>query len=67
MVELKVSGMTCGGCARSVTRAVQSAIPGTAVEVDLASGRVQVDGTDDAAAAARAVTDAGYEVASVDA
>lgn len=43
-VELKVQGMTCGGCVKHVTKALQS-VPGvTQVDVDLASGRARVQG-----------------------
>ena len=59
-----VQGMTCGHCVLSVREEV-SEVPGvTAVDVDLASGRMSVTGTDlsDQAIAA-AVADAGYEVA----
>ena len=59
-----VTGMTCGHCVRSVTEEV-SEVPGvTAVDVDLASGRVTVSGdrpADDAAVRA-AVAEAGYRV-----
>ena len=59
-----VTGMTCGHCVRSVTEEV-SEVPGvTAVDVDLASGRVTVSGdrpVDDAAVRA-AVAEAGYQV-----
>ena len=57
-----VSGMTCQHCVLSVTEEV-SEVPGvTAVDVDLASGRVTVAGEhvdDDAVIAA--VAEAGYE------
>ncbi|MFX9877817.1 heavy metal-associated domain-containing protein [Acinetobacter baumannii] len=44
MVHLEVSGMTCAGCVRSVTRAVQ-AVPGVdRVAVDLATATVTVEG-----------------------
>ena len=59
-----VQGMTCGHCVLSVREEV-SEVPGVAaVDVDLASGRMSVTGTDlsDQAIAA-AVADAGYEVA----
>jgi copper chaperone len=57
-----VSGMTCEHCVRSVTEEV-SEVPGvTAVDVDLASGRVTVSGDADAAAVRAAVAEAGYEV-----
>ena len=60
-----VTGMTCGHCVTSVREEV-SEVPGvTNVEVDLASGRMTVDGDgfdDDAVAAA--VAEAGYGIAS---
>ena len=57
-----VTGMTCGHCVRSVTEEV-SEVPGvTAVEVDLAGGRVTVQGDADDAAVRAAVTEAGYQV-----
>lgn len=40
---LKIDGMTCGGCVRSV-QTVLAAVPGvTQVEVDLAAGRATVE------------------------
>lgn len=42
-IELNVQGMTCGGCVKHVTKALQ-AVPGVnQVSVDLASGRARVD------------------------
>jgi copper chaperone len=62
--EYTVHGMTCAHCVLSVREEV-SEIPGaSAVEVDLASGRLTVTGigvADDAVRAA--VAEAGYEVA----
>ncbi len=40
----KVGGMTCGGCARSVTNAIGKLAPDAAVTVDLAAGTVAVEG-----------------------
>jgi copper chaperone CopZ len=61
---IKVGGMTCDGCARSVTRAL-SAVPGVSdVNVSLADGtaRVSYDESKSAPAMLRqAVVDAGYE------
>ena len=57
-----VTGMTCGHCVAAVTEEV-SAVPGvTAVDVDLASGRVTVtaDAEPDPASLAAAVDEAGY-------
>lgn len=55
-----VNGMTCEGCSRSVTKAIEAAIPGARVEVDLAAGRVSVDGGE-ASQIAQAVEDAGFD------
>ena len=57
----KVQGMSCGGCASSVTRAIQHVAPSAQVEVDLETGAVTVDGVDDEDAVRRAVEDAGFE------
>ena len=61
---MQVRGMTCSGCARSVTKALEKAGAG-AVKVELESGRVEVTGSIGADAARAAVEKAGYEVASV--
>ncbi len=61
-IDLDVQGMTCGGCVRHVTQALQ-ALPGFAsVDVDLAAGRVRLsaemaEGSD---AAIDVLTSAGY-------
>jgi copper chaperone CopZ len=62
--EMTVVGMTCDHCALSVREEV-SEVPGvTAVDVDLASGRLTVAGTGFTDAAVKAaVAEAGYEVA----
>lgn len=44
-IMLSISGMTCSGCANTVTRVLQK-VPGvTHAEVDLASERARVQGT----------------------
>jgi len=58
----KVIGMTCGGCAKSVTNAILSAAPSATVEVKLDDKTVSVDGTDQATVK-QAVEDAGFEFA----
>lgn len=56
----KVEGMSCGHCRGHVAAAVE-ALPGTtSVQVDLASGKLTVDGTSTPEAIIKAVTDAGY-------
>ncbi len=62
MLRLEISGMTCGGCARSVTRAVQ-AVPGVVgAAVDLAAATVTVEGEAAADAVRQAIERAGYAV-----
>jgi copper chaperone len=63
MVQFHVAGMTCGGCARSVTNAVKGVDTGATVNVDLATKLVAVDSKAEAAAIAEAIKAAGYDVA----
>ena len=57
---LSISGMTCGGCANTLTR-VLSRVPGvTRAEVDLVSGRARVLGTARRDELLAAVRRAGY-------
>jgi copper chaperone len=61
MVRLKVEKMGCGGCAKSVTRAVQAAAPDARVEVDLGAKLVTVTGVSvPADRLAQAIAAAGY-------
>jgi Cu+-exporting ATPase len=67
--EFSVSGMTCNGCARHVTEAIQS-VPGVATAtVSLDAGRARVRWSPQAApdpqAVVKAVSDAGYSAAPV--
>lgn len=55
-----VHGMTCGGCAKSVTNAIQTAAPGAQVDVDLEAKTVTVEGAIEDAVR-QAVADAGFE------
>lgn len=56
-----VDGMTCGGCAAALTKAIQARQPEATVEVDLAAKRVTVEGVEDETAIASAVADAGFD------
>jgi copper chaperone CopZ len=57
---LSISGMTCGGCANTLTR-VLTRVPGvTRAEVDLANARAQVLGTARPSELLAAVRRAGY-------
>ncbi len=61
MVCFKVDKMGCGGCAKSVSRAVQAIEPDARVEVDLGAKLVTVSGTTGPAERiARAIAEAGY-------
>lgn len=63
MIELKVGGMTCGGCAKAVEKAVKREDPAADVVVDLATGAVRIASGKPAEAFAAAIEGAGYEVA----
>jgi copper chaperone len=56
----RVSGMTCEGCVRSVTRALTRIEPAARVSVDLAGGSVSVEDGPEDALVASAVTKAGF-------
>ncbi|MEU0499585.1 copper ion binding protein [Nocardia sp. NPDC005998] len=60
-----VTGMTCGHCVNSVKTEIGKIDGVTSVDVDLATGAVQVDSAAPLAAAdiVAAVDEAGYEVA----
>ncbi len=65
MYELKVNGMTCGGCTASVKRALQALDASANVDVDLPSKTVKVETAAPLEAVKSAVEDAGYDVLSV--
>ncbi|TNF37284.1 MAG: heavy-metal-associated domain-containing protein [Deltaproteobacteria bacterium] len=56
-----VVGMTCNGCVRSVTNALNRAMPELGVNVSLADGTVTVNGKHSATAVAEAVEGAGFD------
>lgn len=64
MYELKVDGMTCGGCAASVKRALQALDAKANVDVDLPGKTVKVETAAQLDAVKNAVEDAGYDVLS---
>ena len=57
----KVLGMTCGGCARSVTNALTQTTPDLQVEVSLDAATVRIVGEIDEAKVKDAVQGAGFE------
>ena len=67
MSTYKILGMTCEGCVRSVTKALEAALPSATVEVSLQSGAATVTGEHDSKAAKDAITDAGFDLDDMDA
>jgi copper chaperone len=64
-VTLKISGMTCGGCVRSVKSVLESIAGVQSVIVSLESKQAQVSfdpARTDVAALIAAISEAGYEV-----
>ncbi|SEP78673.1 copper chaperone [Devosia sp. YR412] len=55
---LTVNDMTCNHCVGTVTRALQAALPGAEIAVDLATHSVRFTG--DAAKGKEAIEEAGY-------
>jgi copper chaperone len=62
MYELNVLKMSCGGCVRSVTQAVQALDSAARVEVDLAGKKVRVATEMGLDAVKSAIINAGYPV-----
>lgn len=59
----QVQGMTCGHCERAVTQAIQQVDPAATVQIDRASGQVQVQTTAAREPLAAAIAEEGYQVA----
>ncbi len=59
-VSYRVTGMTCGGCARAVTKAVNAASPSAKIEVDLDGGLVRIAGGPSEAVVQTAIEKAGF-------
>lgn len=59
-VQLMVKGMSCGGCVRSVTRAIQRVDQTAKVDVELETGRVHVEGGVSPEQARQSIERAGY-------
>ena len=60
-LSFSVQGMTCGGCAKAVTKVIQKSDPEARVTVDLDEGRVDVQTIADSRVLAESITQAGYE------
>jgi copper chaperone len=59
-MELRIENMTCGGCAKTVTRVIQSVDPDARIETNPAARLVRVETTATSAALQRALAEAGY-------
>lgn len=59
-MQFQIDAMMCGGCARSVTKAIQSVDPQARVDIDLEMKRVVVASDADAAKIAAVLEDVGY-------
>jgi len=59
-MELKIENMTCGGCAKSVTRAIQSVDPNAGIETNPAARTVRVETRASTAAVQKVLEEAGY-------
>lgn len=59
-MQFHIENMTCGGCARSVTKAIQSVDPEAKVQADPASHKVDVISAAPREAVVAALSEAGY-------
>lgn len=59
-MQFQIENMTCGGCVRGVTRAIQSVDPKAEVAADLASHKVEVTSTAPRDTLVSALADAGF-------
>lgn len=59
-MELRIENMTCGGCAKSVTKAIQSVDPAAKVETKPEARTVTVETTATADALQAVLEEAGY-------
>ena len=62
MHTLFVTGMTCGGCTKAVTKAIQLQDARATVQVDLATQKVEIESRLDREALISIVTKAGFPV-----
>jgi copper chaperone len=60
MLNLRVEGMSCGGCTKSVTKALQRLDAGANVRVDLPTGEVVVETSANESAVLEALARAGF-------
>lgn len=63
MIRFDIPGMTCGGCARTITVAIHSVDAQARVDIDVAARTLDVETGADRDTLAGAIREAGYEVA----
>ena len=61
--DLLVSGMSCGGCVKSVGRILAGVAGVKALDVQIGSARVEADDRESVTGAIAALEDAGYSAA----
>lgn len=61
MQVVKVSGMSCGHCVRTITRALQAGDPAAEVQVDLGAGEVRVASRQSLEQILQAIREEGYQ------
>ncbi len=62
-MELKIENMTCGGCAKSVTKAIQSVDANAKIETDPATRLVTIETAVSSDALQKVLEEAGYPAA----
>ena len=62
-MQFHVENMTCDGCVRSVTKAIQKVDPAAGVKADLASRNIEVASSASRERVVDALAKAGYEAA----
>lgn len=59
-MQFHIENMTCGGCARSVTKAIQSVDPNATVRTDPATRRVEIESSVTAGRFTDVLSEAGF-------
>ena len=59
-MEFHIDNMTCGGCAKSVTKAIQSVDPEAKVDIDLGAKVARVTSNSEETAIVAILDDVGY-------
>lgn len=64
MHEVKVSGLTCGGCVKSLSNALKAIDPNLEVDIDLSTQIVRINGQNSKEEITLAIEEAGFKVVS---